>query len=125
MRSWQKSRPSCEPRSSNPNLVLSDYFDYVAGTSTGAIIATLVSLGFSVDEIREFYVKSGAEMFQPARLWERLHTKFDDDNLTRMLKEVTGAETTLGSDKLRTLLMIVLRNATTDSAWPVSNNPTG
>ena len=32
-------------------------------------------------------------------------------------------ETTLGSDKLRTLLMIVLRNATTDSAWPVSNNP--
>jgi len=108
---------------SNPNLVLSDYFDYVAGTSTGAIIATLVSLGFSVDEIREFYLKSGAEMFQPARLWERLHTKFDDDNLTRMLKEVAGGETTLGSDKLRTLLMIVLRNATTDSAWPVSNNP--
>ena len=108
---------------SNPDLVLSYYFDYVAGTSTGAIIATLVSLGFSVDEIREFYVKSGAEMFQPARLWERLHTKFDDDNLTRMLKEVTGAETTLGSHKLRTLLMIVLRNATTDSAWPVSNNP--
>lgn len=111
--------------SSNPNLVLSDYFDYVAGTSTGAIIATLVSLGFSVDEIREFYAKSGAEMFQPARLWERLRTKFDDDNLTRMLKEVAGAETTLGSDKLRTLLMIVLRNATTDSAWPVSNNPSG
>ena len=108
---------------SNPDLVLSDYFDYVAGTSTGAIIATLVSLGFGVDEIRDFYVKSGAEMFQPARLWERLHTKFNDDNLTRMLKEVTGAETTLGSDKLRTLLMIVLRNATTDSAWPVSNNP--
>ena len=108
---------------SNPDLVLSDYFDYVAGTSTGAIIATLISLGFSVNEIREFYVKSGAEMFQPARLWERLHTKFDDDNLTRMLKEVTGPETTLGSDNLRTLLMIVLRNATTDSAWPVSSNP--
>ncbi len=107
----------------NSSLVLSDYFDYVAGTSTGAIIATLVSLGFSVDEIREFYVKSGAEMFQPAKLWERLHTKFDDDNLTRMLKEVTGAETTLGSDKLRTLLMIVLRNATTDSPWPLSNYP--
>ena len=40
-----------------------------------------------------------------------------------MLKEVTGEETTLGSDKLRTLLMIVLRNATTDSPWPLSNNP--
>ena len=109
--------------SGKSDLVLADYFDYVAGTSTGAIIATLVSLGFSVDAIRDFYLKSGAEMFQPARLWERLHTKFDDDNLTRMLKEVTGEETTLGSEKLRTLLMIVLRNATTDSPWPLSNNP--
>lgn len=108
--------------SGNQDLVLADYFDYVAGTSTGAIIATLVSLGFSVDDIRDFYIKSGAEMFQPARLLERLHAKFDDDNLTRMLKEVTGEKTTLGSDKLRTLLMIVLRNATTDSPWPVSNN---
>jgi patatin-like phospholipase/acyl hydrolase len=110
---------------SKPDLVLSDYFDYVAGTSTGAIIATLVALGFSTDAIRQFYLKSGAEMFQPARLWERLRTKFDDDNLSRMLKEVIGEETTLASDKLQTLLMVVLRNATTDSPWPVSSNPKG
>jgi hypothetical protein len=33
------------PRSSgNSKLVLADYFDYVAGTSTGAIIATLIAL---------------------------------------------------------------------------------
>src|SRR4051812_32258696 len=57
--------------SGNPKLVLSDYFDYVAGTSTGAIIATLVALGYSTDDIRDFYIKSGAEMFQKARLWER------------------------------------------------------
>lgn len=106
-----------------PELVLADYFDYVAGTSTGAIIATLVALGLSMEKIREFYLRSGAEMFQAAHLWERLRTRFEDDNLTRMLKEVTGEETTLGSDKLRTLLMIVLRNATTDSPWPLSNNP--
>lgn len=109
--------------SGRPGLVLADYFDYVAGTSTGAIIATLVALGMSMEKIREFYLKSGAEMFQPAKLWERLHTKFDDDNLTRMLKEIIGEKTTLSSDKLRTLLMIVLRNATTDSPWPLSNNP--
>jgi len=109
--------------SGNPDLVLADYFDYVAGTSTGAIIATLVSLGKSVDEIRKFYVKSGAQMFQPAKLWERLHTKFDEDELSKMLKDILGAETTLGSDKLQTLLMVVLRNATTDSPWPLSNNP--
>jgi uncharacterized protein len=28
----------------NSELVLADYFDYVAGTSTGAIIATLIAL---------------------------------------------------------------------------------
>jgi len=29
----------------------------------------------------------------------------------------------LGSESLRTLLLVVLRNATTDSPWLVSNNP--
>ena len=109
--------------SGNPKLVLADYFDYVAGTSTGAIIATLVALGYSVDEIRDFYLRSGAEMFQKARLWERFRTKFESDKLSEMLRDVAGEDTTFGSDKLRTLLMMVLRNATTDSPWPLSNNP--
>jgi patatin-like phospholipase/acyl hydrolase len=109
--------------SGNPKLVLADYFDYVAGTSTGAIIATLVALGFSTDDIRDFYLKSGAEMFEKARLWERFRTKFRDDNLSAMLRDLIGADTRFGSDTLQTLLLIVLRNATTDSPWPLSNNP--
>src|SRR5438067_8632717 len=72
MRRWRHSRsyqylPGIESelrkRSGNPKLVLADYFDYVAGTSTGAIIATLIALGHSADEIRDFYLRSGAEMF--------------------------------------------------------------
>ena len=109
--------------SGNPKLVLADYFDYVAGTSTGAIIATLIALGYSTDEVRDFYLRSGAEMFHKARLWERFRTKFKNDKLSEMLRDVIGEDTTLGSEKLRTLLMIVLRNATTDSSWPLSNNP--
>jgi patatin-like phospholipase/acyl hydrolase len=109
--------------SGNPKLVLGDYFDYVAGTSTGAIIATLVALGHSADEIRDFYLRSGAEMFHKARLWERFRTKFESDKLSEMLRDVIGEDTTLGSEKLRTLLMMVLRNATTDSPWPLTNNP--
>ena len=35
--------------SGKSDLVLADYFDYVSGTSTGAIIATLVARGLSVD----------------------------------------------------------------------------
>jgi hypothetical protein len=43
--------------------------------------------------------------------------------MAAMLKDVLGAETTLGSARLRTLLMMVMRNATTDSPWPLCNHP--
>ena len=106
------------------DFVLADYFDYVAGTSTGAIIAACVSLGMRVADIREFYVTSGPAMFDKASLKKRyLHNKFEDKKLKAKLKDVVGADTTLGSDRLRTLLMMVMRNATTDSPWPISSNP--
>ena len=62
-------------------------------------------------------------MFEKAKLWERFRSKFSSDNLSAMLQDVCGKDTTLGSEKLQTLLLIVLRNATTDSPWPLSNNP--
>ena len=102
---------------------LAEEFDYIAGTSTGAIIATCLSLGMSVDQIRDFYLESGTAMFDKASLLRRFRTKFEDEKLAAKLKAVIGEDTTLGSDKLRTLLLIVMRNATTDSPWPLSNNP--
>ena len=39
------------------NFVLADYFDYIGGTSIGAITAMGLSLGMSVDALREFYVR--------------------------------------------------------------------
>jgi hypothetical protein len=109
---------------------LGEYFDYIAGTSTGAIIATCLSLGMSVDELREFYARSGPAMFDKASLVRRLHYKFEDENLAEMLRATIGAKAgrdggavTLGDPALRSLLMVVMRNATTDSPWPVSNNP--
>jgi hypothetical protein len=102
---------------------LADEFDYIAGTSTGAIIATCLSLGMSVAEIRDFYRQSGTAMFDKASLLRRFRTKFEDEKIAAKLKDVLGKDTTLGTDSLRTLLLIVMRNATTDSPWPLSNNP--
>src|SRR5918996_1214297 len=52
-------------------FVLADVFDYVAGTSTGAIIATCVALGLPVARIRDFYLSNGKAMFDKAGLLKR------------------------------------------------------
>jgi len=105
------------------DFVLADYFDFFAGTSTGAIIAACLSWGMTVDKIRNFYLQNGKEMFDKASVLKRFRYKFEDDKLSRALQDEFGADTTLGSDKLRTLLLLVMRNASTDSPWPLSNNP--
>ncbi|MBV6623090.1 MAG: patatin-like phospholipase family protein [Rivularia sp. (in: Bacteria)] len=110
----------------NEKFVLADYFDYVAGTSTGAIIATCISWGMSVKEIQKFYRESGEKMFDKAfilNITREMRYKYGDKNLAAELKKVFGEDTTFGSERLKTLLMLVMRNATTDSPWPVSNNP--
>jgi hypothetical protein len=52
---------------------------------------------------------------------------FTQKALADEIKSVIGPDgdrdATLGTDKLRTLLLIVIRNASTDSPWPISNNP--
>jgi len=107
----------------NPAFRLADYFDYIAGTSTGAVISAGLALGMSVAEISSFYHNSAHQMFSRAGYLRRFQYKYEDEKLSAQLKEVFGADTTLGSDKLRTLLMMVMRNATTDSPWPICNNP--
>jgi hypothetical protein len=105
------------------DFVLADYFDYIAGTSTGGIIAAGLSIGMPVKDILGFYQDAGGQMFVKANLLRRLRYKFEDEPLATQLKKVFKADTTLGSEKLRTLLLLVMRNASTDSPWPISNNP--
>jgi uncharacterized protein len=108
----------------NEPFVLANYFDYIAGTSTGAIIATALSTGMSVDEIRHFYEASGAAMFEKAGLLKRFtHSKYEDTQLASILQKTFGENTTLGTTRLKTLLMLVMRNVKTDSPWIISNNP--
>lgn len=109
--------------SGDPELRLCQYFDYISGTSTGAILATALSTGMSTAEIRPFYLECSQEIFKKAALKKRLYFKYQSEAITRILKDTFGEDTTLGSDKIKTLLMIVLRNASTGSPWLMSNNP--
>lgn len=122
----------------NKKLVLADWFDFTCGTSTGAIIAACIACGMSVDQIRRFYLDSGKEMFDKASLFKRLRYSYNDEPLAKKLQqEIDRAlgypipkgrarpKATLGDENLKTLLMMVMRNHTTDSPWPISNNPHG
>lgn len=104
-------------------LTLGDYFDYIGGTSTGAIIAAGLARGMRVDEIRRIYVDHGKDMFAPAPLYRRLWYKYDDARLLDLMQQTFGPHTTFGDANLRCLLMVMMRNASTDSPWPISNNP--
>lgn len=117
-----------------PDMVLADWFDFVCGTSTGAIIATCIAAGMSMDEMRAFYVGSGRDMFDKASLFKRLRYSYNDEPLAKKLRaELDRAlahqptaqhpNAPLGSGGLKTVLMMVMRNHTTDSPWPVWNNP--
>lgn len=118
-------------REARPDLVLADYFHYIGGTSTGAIIAAALSWGLSVDEVIRLYRDHGRLMFTRAsRTLAGLRGyRFAREPISEFLRgffvEADGRPATLGSSRLRTLLLIVARNASTGSPWPLSNNPLG
>lgn len=111
----------------DPDLVLADYFDYFAGTSTGAMIATGLALGWPVDRIMESYLENGPHLFDPISRRRRIATRFGwkypRSGLAGQLQQEYGAETMFGDDRFRSLLLVVVHNSTTDSPWPLSNNP--
>jgi hypothetical protein len=108
------------------NFRLSHYFDLIAGTSTGAIIAAALALGMSVSEIAKKYLDLGQRVFQKSWLRQGFVRAFyDDAGLIEELKQVYGAQTTLGDSSLQTGLLIVTKRLDSGSGWPISNNPRG
>jgi predicted acylesterase/phospholipase RssA len=110
----------------DPAFRLADYFDLIAGTSTGAIIAGTLALGWSVDDITKKYFDLGSRVFQRSLLRKGLfRAKYDERRLIEELKQVYGADTTLRSERLLTGLLVVVKRIDSGSPWPVSNNPNG
>ncbi len=62
---------------------LSDFFDYIGGTSTGAIIAAGLSRGMSVTELLNFYEEKGEAMFDKAFLLKRVKYFYNDGPLLK------------------------------------------
>jgi uncharacterized protein len=85
---------------------LSDYYDLIGGTSTGAIISTGLALGLSVDELIELYMRLGPEVFgRTAGDGVFLQCKFESNKLRRALHNVLSTKT-MGTQDLKTGLAI-------------------
>ena len=107
----------------DPAFRLCDYFDLIAGTSTGAIIAAALSLGMSVDEVHGHYMALGKFVFKRSLLrWGALRAKFDADKVKQALIGVFG-DRRLDSPDFRTGLLVVAKRLDTGSTWPLTNNP--
>lgn len=104
-------------------LPLSDRFDLIGGTSTGAILAAGLALGLKAADLRDFYLKFGAEIFTKVFFLKRIWHSYPSGPLEQHLKEVFGESTGLGSDKLRTNVLIVSKNVTLGTTWFFTNNP--
>lgn len=114
-------------RHENDDLVLSDYFDLIGGTSTGSIVATCLALGWPVERIRQMYIDLGNRAFRPRRQWLGplallLGPRFDERPLEKILKDHFG-DRRLDSDDLRTGLTIVAKRIDTGSVWNLVNLP--
>lgn len=111
------------PSGQGERFRLCNFFDYIGGTSTGAIIAAGLAIGMSAQELSDFYIATGPKMFEKAFILERLRHLYKKEPLTEELKKTYGPKTDLASTKLKSLLLVVTRNVSTDSPWPISSNP--
>lgn len=102
---------------------LCNRFDLIGGTSTGAILAAGLALGMSAGELRDFYVKLGPSIFKKVFWPEWLWRKYPSGPIERHLKEEFGEATTLGDARLRTMVLLVTKNATLGNDWFFINNP--
>jgi uncharacterized protein len=98
-------------------------FDLIGGTSTGAILAAGLALGMRAQELRDFYVEYGPEIFTKGCVLNRFKYKYSSGAIERQLKDKFGEATTLGDERLRTTVLLVTKNATLGNDWFFTNWP--
>ncbi|MEZ5818724.1 MAG: patatin-like phospholipase family protein [Hyphomicrobiaceae bacterium] len=116
---------------SREDFRLCHYFDLIAGTSTGAIIAAALALGMSVDEVRQHYMRMSPNIFtkqQDTSLRGRLYPEgglrpvYNETAIEAALRAIAG-ERELQSPDLATGLMVCTKRLDTGSPWVLTNSP--
>jgi uncharacterized protein len=102
---------------------LGDYFHLVGGTSTGAIIAGALALGYRCDQVKHFYTNLAPLVFKRQR-WTIpvLQAKFGAQGLRKEIEKIVG-DRDMQSEDLITGLCVVTKRIDTGSPWIIANNP--
>lgn len=83
------------------------YFDLIAGTSTGGIIALGLGLGLSASEILKFYTRLGPSVFAGGVFFRSMRrlgvAKYDAGSLRKALEQTFG-DRTLGESTTRLII---------------------
>ncbi len=104
---------------------LAHYFDLIAGTSTGAIIAAALAKGLTVAEIADYYMAIGTQVFKKDFFRKGvIRARYDKDKLITHLKRILG-DRGIGDASVTTGLLVMTKRTDTGSPWPVGNNPAG
>ena len=121
-----------QPQERREAFRLCDYFDLIGGTSTGAIIATLLALGMSAEEIKRRYHELCPRVFRGGGLglifskYSARRLNHEIDSAFREVARQAGdadSDFRLESGHLKTGLAIVSKRANTDSVWVQTNVP--
>jgi predicted acylesterase/phospholipase RssA len=99
---------------------LSDHFDLIGGTSTGAIIAAGLATGRSVAEIKSIYFEIGPAVFRKRWHIPLFQARYGSAQLAQILEREFG-DARLDDASIKTLLAIVTKRVDTGSPWIVSN----
>ncbi|HZY67318.1 MAG TPA: patatin-like phospholipase family protein [Devosia sp.] len=99
---------------------LSEHFDMIGGTSTGAIIAAGLALGRSVSQIKDLYLELGPAVFRNRWHVPFIQARYGSDRLGAILQREFG-DITLEDPALRTLLAVITKRVDTGSPWIISN----
>ena len=105
-----KLEETIQKKTHNPKAKLIDYFDFVAGTSTGGILSCLylvpdrknpTQARYSAKKVLDLYMKKGGTVFRRS-FWQKLNflagifgNKFQTRNIKKMLHSTLGVKTLL------------------------------
>lgn len=104
---------------------IGEYFDLIVGTSTGGIIAIGLGLGFSANDLLDFYLKLGPDVFAGNRILKLFRSigiaKYNPEPLYDKLVEKFG-DRKIGESKTRLVIPSMNLNTLTVHIYKTSHH---